>query len=140
MAHCAIRCGRAYCSLRVVAGGRSRHHPSFIGHVSPGHNPNPRFAQLAEVVDLAEEEWGLKDPVDCWEDSDVLQWSLYANAARGQFNNPNDTENRIIRFLAKFRLDKIRSLDPAGFANYLCCLNSFMAPMDERVLAQRDKR
>jgi hypothetical protein len=44
------------------------------------------------VVDLAEEGWGLKDVVDCWEDSDALQWSLHANAARGQFDNPNDTE------------------------------------------------
>jgi hypothetical protein len=92
MAHCAIQCGRAYCTLRVVAGGRSRHRHSFIGHLSPGHNPDPQFAQLGEVVDLAEEGWGLKDVVDCWEDSDALQWSLHVNAARGQFDNPNDTE------------------------------------------------
>lgn len=68
MAHCAIQCGRAYCSLSVVAGGRSRHRPSFIGHLSPGHNPDPQFARLAEVVDLAEEGWDLEDLVDCWED------------------------------------------------------------------------
>ncbi|KAJ7839622.1 hypothetical protein B0H13DRAFT_1911165 [Mycena leptocephala] len=59
----------------------------------PGHNPDPQFAQFGEVVDLAEEGCqGLKDAVDCWEDSDALQWSLHANAARGQFDNPNDTE------------------------------------------------
>ncbi|KAJ6506022.1 hypothetical protein DFH09DRAFT_1101529 [Mycena vulgaris] len=42
-------------------------------------------------------------------------------------------------FLGQFQAEKMPILDPAGFADYLCCINSFLSPVDPRVVVQINK-
>jgi hypothetical protein len=139
MVYRAIQCGRAYCSLRVVAGDRCPY--SLRGFISPGENHDPQFQQLAHVFYIAQESSIHQDLVDPSEDSVTLQWTLHVTASRRQDTaRTSEIEAQITHFLDQFQVDKMCSLNPSNFASYLCCVNSFMAPVDVRVLAQLDKR
>ncbi|KAJ7922213.1 hypothetical protein B0H13DRAFT_2411693 [Mycena leptocephala] len=43
-------------------------------------------------------------------------------------------------FLDQFQAETVPSLDLPGFTNYLCCLCSFIGPVDARIMVQIDKR
>jgi hypothetical protein len=94
------------------------------------------LADLATVVQLVTEspQWVLDVTIP-----NTLQWALYIIPSL-RATTLEDLSNRVDHFLDQFSTKHISRIDDRDFAAYLCCLNSFLLPVDERVTVETDKR
>ncbi|KAJ7479782.1 hypothetical protein FB451DRAFT_1239806 [Mycena latifolia] len=135
--------GRAYCSLEVVARASSIPHTGqwLLGNYNndellPAETDDPlQFSDLLSIVQIIRGSMMLD-----WENPTSVRLALYALPSiisKFKFTLLQDT---LEPFLTQFQEDKVGKLDPSSFANYLCCVNSFLTPTSPRVMAQIDKR
>ncbi|KAJ7487302.1 hypothetical protein B0H11DRAFT_2015129, partial [Mycena galericulata] len=72
-----------------------------------------------------------------------VQWALHiipSALPAGLQHIFSSREDALNYFLDQFQADTMPTLDDASYANYLCCINSFLSPVDPRLLVQIDKR
>jgi hypothetical protein len=134
----AISCGRAYCSLNIIVAAY-RLRPS-MEQLSVTQHHDPQFLPLLDVITVCRGDSGL---VGHWEDSFAVQWALHCmifQERRSLVFGTLEIESQLDRFLDQFPPHEMPSLDRPSFANYLCCINSMLAPLESRVLSQFDKR
>ncbi|KAJ6533486.1 hypothetical protein B0H19DRAFT_1272143 [Mycena capillaripes] len=133
----AINCGRAYCSLNIIVAAY-RLHPS-MEQLSATQPQDPQFLPLLDVITVCRGDTGI---MGHWEDSFAVQWALHCMIFQGRRSlvfGTLEIESQLDRFLDQFPSHEMPSLDRPSFANYLCCINSMLAPMESRVLSQFDK-
>ncbi|KAF7363954.1 hypothetical protein MSAN_01053700 [Mycena sanguinolenta] len=138
MIHRAITCGRAYCSLRVVAhtSVRTRFRDMKILPSLEHQLEDPQFRQLLDVVAIAARKpTPLMGP---WDDSFAVEWALHTTL-RPLCSSPFELESHLKAFLDRFPLGKLSSLNHSGFTNYICLVNCFLSREEVRVASQRDK-
>ncbi|KAJ7146759.1 hypothetical protein C8R44DRAFT_898935 [Mycena epipterygia] len=137
MVYQAITCGQAYGSLRVITrAGRHSSTSEAKGlrgfswdETTQGTHHDPvQLAQLSGIIQILSERPRL---ISEW---NTLQWGLHVIPLL-HFKATQDIEY----FLDQFQADKLPILDKLTFADYLCCLNSFFAPLDSRLMVQKDK-
>ncbi|KAJ7641235.1 hypothetical protein FB45DRAFT_353946 [Roridomyces roridus] len=145
----AIACGQAYCNLRLVSRATGRHTsesqylPGMHGyfwngaaqHEDPGH-----VTELLNVIQIIH-EWprltkdigvgGLK----------YLQWAFHVIPSLDRTVRFGSVQKAVEHFLDQIHevVESMPGLDQSTFASYLCCINSFLSPVDPRIMAQTDK-
>ncbi|KAF7336230.1 hypothetical protein MVEN_02170900 [Mycena venus] len=148
MARRALHTGRAFGSLGAVAqvseidGSISAaHHRITWGWLSQPER-SPEGLHLRSV-------WNIVTGVDAnfilQNDQALMQWAFHVipfstlsidyRGSRSSFG----IGEWISRFLNQTLRDQTGTLAHSAFANYLCCVNSVLAPIDSRVMAQLDK-
>jgi hypothetical protein len=143
MAQQAIHCGMAYCTLRFLdrLGGNNRPIQSRfrnIGNLVRTKNNDPVETQLDSVFRILK-EW----PDVATESSmpEITKWTLYLIPCLDKTKMFNlSAEDSLEYFLHQFDGNWMTNLDHSAFANYLCCVITFLAPMDPGLMAQIDKR
>ncbi|KAJ7909434.1 hypothetical protein B0H13DRAFT_2330376 [Mycena leptocephala] len=144
MAQQAIHCGMAYCTLRFLdrlGGNNGPIQSRFrnIGNlVRSKNNDLVEFTQLDNVFRILK-EW----PDVPTESSmpEITKWTLYLIPCLDKTKMFNlSAEDSLEYFLHQFDGNCMTNLDHSAFANYLCCVITFLAPMDPGLVAQIDKR
>ncbi|KAJ6506014.1 hypothetical protein DFH09DRAFT_1289161 [Mycena vulgaris] len=137
MIHRAIACGAAYCELKLVSVASGDHPPSLLNHQmnarDVSHDDPAQLLQLSNIIRIAQ---GWPDLIIDSESLLPIPWALHVIPSIPQFG-PEVGE--LIHFLDQFPANKMPMLDPAGFADYLCCINSFLSTVDPRVVVQINK-
>ncbi|KAJ7479718.1 hypothetical protein FB451DRAFT_1556572 [Mycena latifolia] len=137
--------GRAYCSLRVIANtslmdwtvpsifGTLDHETIEIGTADP-----VEYSHILNVAQIIKAGMLPTLALD-WADQPTIQLALHVIPSL----NPHDTFdplNSLEHFVAQFQGGGMTRLNESSFANYLCCVNSFLAPTSPRLTARMDKR
>ncbi|KAJ7237248.1 hypothetical protein C8J57DRAFT_1479003 [Mycena rebaudengoi] len=146
MACRASRCGGAYCWLRAVSGldtqdpWRGPFLSRGIPFLHPEGDEAVHFPQLSNLQNI------------------MQGWTKHRTSLRLDWDDPlgvhlalrtfpsvephitQSLEDDLEHFLDQFPLDKIKILDSSAFANFLCCLTSFFAPVDPRVIVELNRR
>ncbi|KAJ7479699.1 hypothetical protein FB451DRAFT_164027 [Mycena latifolia] len=132
----AFTCGRAFCSLRLVARASGHSEIQFRTAAFPRLSLESEdvFHQVRNVVEIIT-EWPIVhlDSISSAE----LQWALHIIPS---LRSSGPVENILDLFLDQFQPNYITRLDSWSFANYLCCVNSFFSPTSPRVMTRLDKR
>ncbi|KAJ7268488.1 hypothetical protein C8J57DRAFT_345733 [Mycena rebaudengoi] len=146
MACRASRYGGAYCWLRAVSGQDTQdpwRKPLLLSGIPFLHPEGDEAAHFPQLSNLRNIMQGWNKP----RTSLRLDWDdpLAVHLALRTFPSvePHITqslEDDLEHFLDQFPLDKIKILDSSDFANFLCCLTSFFAPVDPQVIGQLNKR
>ncbi|KAF7346677.1 hypothetical protein MSAN_01805500 [Mycena sanguinolenta] len=143
----AIYCGKVYCSLRLISRALkappTKHNP-YYGRLLPcssflaNHTNTNELSQLITVVQLLTESprWVLN-----WSSSDDINWALHVIPSL-YVNSPElNSSEWLEHFLGQFEVENRPELDESSFANYLCCINTMLSPMDDnRTMLVKDKR
>jgi hypothetical protein len=145
MADRAIKCGRAYCSLRsiVQASGQPLGlslpwSASWMDWVIE-HNENVdslHLTQLSTVIQIYRKSSDA-DPGDLMSSD---KRALHTFASLDSNRHITMGQKGLANFLETLHVDKIVGLDESTFTDYLCCINSFFAPVNPRILVEVDKR
>ncbi|KAF7356276.1 hypothetical protein MVEN_00959400 [Mycena venus] len=143
MMHRAINCGIAWCSLRHL-GRASKKEPNTTFILMACGTPVPSedhddgdFSQIVNIFKIVQ-EWPVFDhdsqlPV-------IHDWTLHTIPSLHLDRHFDSLQSRVEYFLHQFPVDMMPTLAPTGFANYLCCLNSFFGPVSPRIMIEPDKR
>jgi hypothetical protein len=143
MAHRAINCGRAFCSLSniVRASGQNVgpdlywYNFALVEHDE--HIDLQCWTQLSTVIQLVKGKSGtIDDPGDLMS-SDKWAFHTFASLAHRHITLG---QKGLEHFLDTLHGDKIVGLDESTFVDYLCCIKSFLGPMDPRIVVEVDKR
>jgi hypothetical protein len=141
----AIKCGRAYCSLRsiVQASGRLSYsslpwsYPWIDWPIEHNENVDPlQLKQLSTVIQIYQ-KLSDADPGDLMSSD---KWAFHTFASLDPDRCITLGQKGLEHFLDILHVDKIPSLDESTFTDYLCCINSFLAPVNPRMLVELDKR
>jgi hypothetical protein len=136
-----MNCGRALCSLNNIAEASGQHVDSgwYRALIEYDKDIDPqRWTQLSTVIQILK-RWAraVDEPGDLMSTD---EWAFHTFASL-------DTDHRITlgqkgleHFLDTLHVDKIVGLDESTFTDYLCCINSFLGPMDPRIMVEVDKR
>ncbi|KAJ7113039.1 hypothetical protein C8R44DRAFT_984876 [Mycena epipterygia] len=138
----AIAYGRIYCSLRLIARAsgtydwnRLRYHSISSELNSQDEMDNPaEFAQLINLIRIIQEWPELVHDQDSALDN---QWALYVIPSLAPMLG---IKKKAKHFLNHFQEDDIPRFNLLSFTNYLCCVNSFLAPINPQLAAEVDKR
>jgi hypothetical protein len=140
MADCAINCGRAYCSLNNIAraSGQSRDLTWFGDLSEHNEDTDPQhWTQLSTVIQILNREPNIIV------DGDLIssdKWAFRTFASQDTDHRITSGQRGLEHFLDTLHVDKIVDLDESTFTDYLCCINSFLGPMDPRIVEEVDKR
>ncbi|KAJ6602846.1 hypothetical protein DFH09DRAFT_452952 [Mycena vulgaris] len=143
MTHLAISCGRAYFWLKVVtqASPVQQHVPrmKIFEDILQTESGDPvQFSHLRNVTRIPNEQPNL---VLDWNDPLAIRWVLQVFIPlSNQDSTSASRQNNLEHFLDQFPADRVATLDHSNFANYVCCVHSFLVPISPRLRAQRDKR
>ncbi|KAJ7921692.1 hypothetical protein B0H13DRAFT_1866474 [Mycena leptocephala] len=133
MAHRAINCGRAFCSLSNIVR-------------ASGQNVGPDLYWYDFALFEHDEHI---DP-QCWtqlftKTVTIDDYGDLMSSDKWAFHTFASLPHIILGqkgpeyFLDTLHVDKIAGLDESAFADYLCCINSFLGHMDPRILVEVDK-
>jgi hypothetical protein len=143
MADRAINCGRAFCSLNNIARASGRHlrlalYPPLSKNtvdIDPQH-----WTELSTVIRILNIQ--SHSGMMIHDLGDLLssdKWAFHTFASLDPDRHITSGQKGL-EFLDTLHVDKIPSLDESTFTDYLCCINSFLGPMDPRILVEVDKR
>jgi hypothetical protein len=138
MAHCAITSGRAFCSLSNIAGasGQSLSPPWMNDLIEQDEDLDPQhWTQLSTVIQII--NGSIDDPGDAISSD---KWAFHAFASLDPDRHITSGQKGLEHFLDQLHVDKITSLEESTFTDYLCCINSFLAPVNPRMLVEVDKK
>jgi hypothetical protein len=130
MARQAKSYARAYCALRASQTDfDGDHDPVMISHFFDREEPI-----FEKAPDL---ELDFKDPL-------TINLALHIIPSL-KLHEKSGSLRSLEHFLSQFQREKsppekTPPLGQSGFASYLCCINSFLGPVDPRLVAQRNKR
>jgi hypothetical protein len=145
MADRAIKCGRACCSLRsiVQAPGPRFYSPlPWSSHwrdwvLEHNENVDPlHLKQLSTVIQYYRKSSDA-DPGDLMSSD---KWAFHTLASLDPDYCIALGQKGLELFLDTLHVEKIPSLEESMFTDYLCCINSFLAPVNLRMLVEVDKR
>jgi hypothetical protein len=141
MADRAMNCGRALCSLNNIAQASGQQvdaswYSTLIEHdedIDPQH-----WTQLSTVIQILK-RWArtIDDPGDLMSSD---KWAFHTFASFDPDHCITLGQKGLEQFLDTLHVDKIPSLDESTFTDYLCYINSFLAPVNSRMLVEVDKR
>jgi hypothetical protein len=135
--HRAIKCGRAYCSLRLIdqADNQNKPNPTFRPN-TPIQNESDDPVQFAQLLNVVRIMNGWPDLVHAPDAPLALPWGLHVIPSLKLENRLGILEH----FLDQFPAEKIPEINASTFTAYLCCVHSFLAPIKPAIIAQMDKR
>ncbi|KAJ7921704.1 hypothetical protein B0H13DRAFT_2414885 [Mycena leptocephala] len=139
----AIKCCRAYCSLRNIVQASGRPFYSSIPWSYPwiswdNENVDPlHLTQFSTVIQFYR-KWSdaIGDPGDLMSSD---KWAFHTFASLDPDRHITSGQKGLEHFLDQLHVDKIPSLEESTFTDYLCCINSFLAPVNPRMLVEVDK-
>ncbi|KAF7366243.1 hypothetical protein MVEN_00501600 [Mycena venus] len=137
MAYRAITCGQAYGLLNVVTrpgGHGSIPQAKGLRGFSWDETTQDTQHDPVELKRLSSIIWILSGRPRLTNEWQTLRWRLHIIPSL-RLKSIQEIEH----FLDQFPPDKLPILNRSTFADYLCCLNSFFAPLDSRLLVQKDR-
>ncbi|KAJ7510900.1 hypothetical protein B0H11DRAFT_1034997 [Mycena galericulata] len=129
MRHPANICGMAYGSLRHSRRPSGNQMFDFPWPLSI------RDTETGHIIQIVHGQW----PRVTVQSQSWLRWSMHIFPSVVHRNSAS-LNNNLQNFLDQVQSDTMPNLDDASFANYLCCINSFLSPVDPRLMGQIDKR
>jgi hypothetical protein len=139
MAGRAINCGRALCSLTNVAQASGQRPRLLWFHDLVEHNVDidpHHWTQLSIVIQFLKRQ---PDMIEIGDSISSDNWALHTSASLAH-RHITSGQKGLDHFLDTLHVDKIVGLDESTFADYLCCINSFLGPISPKVLVEVDKR
>jgi hypothetical protein len=137
----ALICGRAYCSLNNIAqaSGQSCGLTWFSDLSEHTEDTDPQhWTQLSTVIQILNREPNIiVDPGDLMSSD---KWAFHTSLSLDPNHRITMGQKGLEQFLDTLHADKIPSLDESTFTDYLCYINSFLAPVTPRMLVEVDKR
>ncbi|KAJ7510908.1 hypothetical protein B0H11DRAFT_2402442 [Mycena galericulata] len=130
MSHLANTCGMAWGSLRVPLMG---HIPAISLPIRSNHFRHGTTAgDILRII--------LGSSISTTKSEDLLRWSFHITPAVRLARSFKSNFASLQQFIDQFQVDTMPTLDYSSFANYLCCINSFLSWVDPRVVVQVNKR
>jgi hypothetical protein len=141
MANRAINCGRALCSLSNVAQASGHHldlgrYPTLSEHtedIDPHH-----WTELSTVIQILNRVSVTIDDPGNLMSSD--KWAFHTFASLDPDRHITSGQKGLEHFLDTLHMNQILGLEESTFTDYLCCINSFLGPMDPGIVVEVDKR
>jgi hypothetical protein len=140
MADRAIKCGRALCSLNNVAQASGHHLDLGWHHTLSEHTEDIdlyHWTQLSIVIQFLKGQPGMIEISDSMSSD---KWGLHTFASLDPEYRVTLGQKGLEYFLDTLHVDQMPSLDELTFTNYLCCIMSFLAPVNPRMSVEVDKR
>ncbi|KAJ7487317.1 hypothetical protein B0H11DRAFT_2410066 [Mycena galericulata] len=126
MSHLANTCGMAWGSLRVPLMG---HIPAISLPIRSNHFRHGTTAgDILRII--------LGSSISTTKSEDLLRWSFHITPAVRWARSFKSNFASLQQFIDQFQVDTMPTLDHSSFANYLCCINSFLSRVDPRVVVQ----